>query len=555
MKKKFSIFQLIISSLFLLSSISFTQSEYVRSDHKVYDFLNRLDVLNIIESYNSFEKPQTRRTIASLLKQAREHKNQLDENDQVLLNDFFVEFEYDIDSSVKNAQSIINGDFNIFSENEKYIYLITEKDKAAIFVNFLAEGNYLSVNNKYKNLNSESGLFGGEIRGTFLNHYGFLLRSTNGIAFGNKGASLTKKELRYNWKFNEKSDESFFDETEGYFSTDFELVKIKFGRDRFIISNNFSNPLLGTSAPVFDYLYINFNYKFFNYSFMHGKLLGKISSVNDSIYGVINKVEDKFIGYHRIGFDVSKHLSFGFGEFIIYSDRSIDFSYLNPFSFYKTSEHNNQDRDNSLLFMDIANNSIDGLKLSGTLLIDDIDFGKVGKNWWGNQTLWSFSISSYNFYRILPIDLHCEYTQIEPYVFTHRLNRNNFTNHGFNLSNDIEPNSELFFAKINYRFNYRINISLDYTYIRHGANPVDKNGNIVKNVGGDINLGHRVFDSSIASFLEGAKEQFRKFSFSFICEPVNEFIISFILTNENNSYQNNVNINNWISDLSFKIKI
>lgn len=555
MKKKFSIFQLIISSLFLLSSISFTQSEYVRSDHKVYDFLNRLDVLNIIESYNSFEKPQTRRTIASLLKQAREHKNQLDENDQVLLNDFFVEFEYDIDSSVKNAQSIINGDFNIFSENEKYIYLITEKDKAAIFVNFLAEGNYLSVNNKYKNLNSESGLFGGEIRGTFLNHYGFLLRSTNGIAFGNKGASLTKKELRYNWKFNEKSDESFFDETEGYFSTDFELVKIKFGRDRFIISNNFSNPLLGTSAPVFDYLYINFNYKFFNYSFMHGKLLGKISSVNDSIYGVINKVEDKFIGYHRIGFDVSKHLSFGFGEFIIYSDRSIDFSYLNPFSFYKTSEHNNQDRDNSLLFMDIANNSIDGLKLSGTLLIDDIDFGKVGKNWWGNQTLWSFSISSYNFYRILPIDLHCEYTRIEPYVFTHRLNRNNFTNHGFNLSNDIEPNSELFFAKINYRFNYRINISLDYTYIRHGANPVDKNGNIVKNVGGDINLGHRVFDSSIASFLEGAKEQFRKFSFSFICEPVNEFIISFILTNENNSYQNNVNINNWISDLSFKIKI
>ncbi len=555
MKNKFSISQLIISSLFLFSSISFTQSEYVRSDHKVYDFLHRLDVLNIIEGYNSFEKPQTRRTIASLLKEAREHKNQLDENDKVLLNDFFVEFEYDIDSSVKNAQSIIDGDFNIFSENEKYIYLITEKDKAAIFVNLLSEGNYLSVNNKYKNLNSESGLFGGEIRGTFLNHYGFLLRSTNGIAFGNKEASLTKKELRYNWKFNEKNDESFFDETEGYFSTDFELVKIKFGRDRFIISNNFSNPLLGTSSPVFDYLYINFNYKFFNYSFMHGKLLGKISSINDSISGVINKVEDKFIGYHRIGFDVSKHLSFGFGEFIIYSDRSIDFSYLNPFSFYKTSEHNNQDRDNSLLFMDIANNSIDGLKLSGTILIDDIDFGKIGKNWWGNQTLWSISISSYNFYQILPIDLHCEYTRIEPYVFSHRLNRNNFTNLGFNLSNDIEPNSELFFAKINYRFNYRINISLDYTYIRHGANPVDKNGNIVKNVGGDINLGHRVFDSSIASFLEGAKELFRKFSLSLHYEPVNEFIISFILTNENNSYQNNVYINNWISDLSFKIKI
>ena len=77
----------------------------------------------------------------------------------------------------------------------------------------------------------------------------------------------------------------------------------------------------------------------------HGKVIGEKGFAADSITGGVATVEDKYIGYHRLGLNISKDISLGGGEIIIYSKRSLDLSYLNPFSFYKTVEHGNQDRD------------------------------------------------------------------------------------------------------------------------------------------------------------------------------------------------------------------
>ena len=52
---------------------------------------------------------------------------------------------------------------------------------------------------------------------------------------------------------------------------------------------------------------------------------------------------------------------------IVYSNRSMDLSYINPFNFYKSAEHANQDRDNSLLFLDLQNNSLKGISFYGSI--------------------------------------------------------------------------------------------------------------------------------------------------------------------------------------------
>ena len=204
-----------------------------------------------------------------------------------------------------------------------------------------------------------------------------------------------------------------------------------------------------------------------------------------------HRIEEKYIGYHRIGFNFSRHFDFGVGELIIYGDRPIDLSYLNPFNFYKSVEHANQDRDNSMLFFDYNNNSIKGLKLFTTFLIDDMQFGQIGKGWWGNETMFNIGAYSTNLYNIIPLDIHLEYLRIEPYTFRHRLIRNAFTNFGYNLGPDIQPNTGLFFSQINYRFSNRLSLTASFSYSEHGANPVMNDGTI-RNVGGDINLGHRV---------------------------------------------------------------
>ncbi|MEO8399531.1 MAG: capsule assembly Wzi family protein, partial [Ignavibacteriaceae bacterium] len=514
---------------FFSSAVVFAQAEYVRVENPIYEFLERMETQQIIKDYNSFELPKTRRTIANYLKEIIEKKDRLDNIDKNVLNDFLVEFEFDLFGTENNSQSIFSKiEYDLFNQKEKYLFYFVNPLKANLFINLLGEGEFINRNFAEpinKNHKSFVGIVGGEVRGTFLNKFGFGIRGTNGNVFGNKTAAFARKDLQYNFKLNENPDETFFDETEGYLTADFDIVKFKIGRDRMNIGYGITKSILAGNSPLFDYVSFNINYDFFYYSYFHGKLLGNQTFTADSITGGSAEIEEKYIGYHRIGFNFSNDVDFGIGEIVIYGGRPLDLSYVNPFNFYKSVEHANQDRDNTMLFVDFNNNSIKGLKFFATFLIDDLKFDKIGTGWYGNKTMLNLGILSTNLYNILPVDFHLEYLRIEPYTFTHRLIRNAYTNFGYNLSADIQPNTELFFSQINYRFNNRVSFSAGLNYSVHGANNLLKNGT-VQNVGGDINLGHRTFDSDKVTFLDGDLEYERKYFVTIFYEPINQFLFS-----------------------------
>ena len=234
-----------------------------------------------------------------------------------------------------------------------------------------------------------------------------------------------------------------------------------------------------------------------------------------------------------MGFDISPHFNFGFGEVVVYGERPFDLSYLVPFSFLKSVEHSNRDRDNTMLFFAFSNQSIPQTKIYFTFLIDDISFSKIGKGWWGNQTLFNIGVQSSPFYQSVPIDFKFEYLRLEPYTFSHRLNRNSFTNFGYNLGTFLQPNSELFFLGISYRFTNRLTLTADFSHCNHGTNII-KNDGTIKNVGGDIKLGHRTFDPETTQFLDGELEIIRNISAKIYYEPINQF--SFFL---NAAYSSN----------------
>jgi hypothetical protein len=534
-----------IIPIFLLFTISiFSQTEYISSTNPVYDFLERMETLRIINDYNSFELPKTRGEIAGYLKQIIKNENKLDDVDKKILQDLKVEFEYDLYGTLNNSQSMLGkGAYNIFSQKQKYLYYYNEPDKFNLFINLLGEGEVIfnnDIENK-NNLSTSLGYVGGVIRGTILNKFGFYLKGFNGNVFGNKETARLRNDLAYNFKLNEKPDQAFFDETEGYATADFNIVKFKLGQDRINIGYGPVKALLDDNSPKFDYIGFNISYKFFNFSYFHGKLLGNTTYSFDSTTGSITTVEEKYIGYHRIGFNISRDVNFGVGEFIIYGDRPIDLSYLNPFSFYKSIEHQNRDRDNSMLFFDFKNFSIQGLKLYGTVLIDDITINKLGTGWWGSQFMFNAGLYSTNLYKIIPLDIKFEYIAVDPYVFTHRFIRNNFTNFGYNLGSFLQPNSELFYTRAKYRFTNRLSLSGDFSYSIHGANPLAADGTVKENVGGDITLGHRIFDSETVHFLDGFLEYSRTASVTLIYEPVNQINFYFNLKYISQSLQEKTN--------------
>ncbi|NWF49146.1 MAG: hypothetical protein HXY49_01245 [Ignavibacteriaceae bacterium] len=519
-----------IVGIFLFLQIDvYAQAEYVDESNPVYDFLERMETIQVLNDYNSFEIPKTRKEISFYLLAVLDKQEKLDANDRLMLKDFCSEFEFELYGTLNSSSGLIeNNCYNFFSEKEKYLYFFSEKGKANLFINLLAEGQTIFYNDRLSkvNLSTSLGIIGGDLRGTFIDKFGFALKGTNGVNFGNKRAALLRKGLVYNFKFNEKSDESFFDETSGYLTADLDLVKFKVGRDRLKVGYGQIGKIISDDAPVFDYLGFNIRYKFFSFSYFHGKLLG---------FNLIDEksISEKFIGYHRIGFNISKHLDIGLGEIVVYGNRGMDFAYLNPFAFYKSVEHSNYDRDNSMLFVDVNNNSVQRLKLFGTLLIDDISYGKIGSGWWGNQIYLNAGLVSDIFYDIFPLEFQLEYTRIEPYVFSHRFLINNFSNFNHSFNRNLLPNSELFFGNLNYRFTNRLDISLNFLYSIHGENYLNENNELV-NVGGDINLGHREGDSEKVKFLDGKRTYSRNIQLEINYELINQFLltINFIYNNQ-----------------------
>jgi len=530
---------LIIFFLFL-PIVLYSQAEFVPVGHPVYSFLERMDALQFIKEYDSFQKPKTRKAIAGYLKQVEKNKIELNTIDRNIQLDLRSEFSLEMFETTYGYQSLIAGEkYDPFTEKEKYFYFNSGK-KGNLFINLTVDADYI-YHSQYYYINNDAKLVnaGGIIRGTLMNTFGFYIQGSNGFSSGSKEAALQKKELQYNYKFNEKYEETFFDDNEGHLSLDFDWFNLKLGRDRLMLGYGANKAILSDNSPKFDYLQLQFNYGIFSFFSFHGKLLGENTLISDSVSGGVNFVKEKYMAYHRLGFNIADNFTLGAGEIVIYGDRPMEFSYLNPFNFYKSVEHNNRDRDNAMVFFDLENRSIKGLKLFAMVLLDDIHYGKLGTGWYGNQTLWNFGFSSYNLYSIIPIDFHFEYTRVEPYVFTHRLPNNNFTNFGYGLSSVIAPNSELFFSKINYRLSHRFEASFSFSYTVHGANYLDDQGNIIKNVGGDFAVGHRNGDADKVKFLDGVKQIYRKITIGFIYELWNE--IKLMMHTEFNSYSRQKN--------------
>ncbi|HKI78673.1 MAG TPA: capsule assembly Wzi family protein [Ignavibacteriaceae bacterium] len=532
-----------LNILIILTFNTIAQTEYVLSDNKVYDFLERMESLQIIQRYNSLEIPKSRNEIAGFLKEVITNKDKLDESDNYLLTDLEAEFELELYGTLTKSQKLIGeGYFNLYSQGEKYLYFVNDTSaNVNLFFNSAGKAQAIYANYSSPNHISTATIWQEElqIRGSFFNKIGFFYRGGNGYIFGQREAALLRKELNYNYKYELFG--SYDKTTAGYITADLGLVKAKFGRDRMNIGYGPVKAVLGNNAPIFDNLSLKFHYKSVEVTYFHGKLIGDSGFATDSITAGVNTIKEKYIGYHRIGFNISDDFNIGAGEMIIYGDRPIDLNYLNPFILYKTAQNNNKDRDNSVVILDFNNKSIKGLKIYGLLFMDDIEVSKFGSPYWGNQFIYNLGFVSNNFYKLLPLELQFEYMRIDPYVYTNRLPKNTFTNDGYGLASYLQPNSELFLTQINYRFNNRLCVTATLSYYVHGANPLNPDGSIKRNVGGDILVGHRTFDDFDAPFLDGDKEITRAISGKIVYEPIKDYFFTGLVQYKNVSLQNSVN--------------
>lgn len=495
---------LIIIALFLfnISTEIYSQGLFVQYNHPVYSFLESMEAQGLIQNFSNQSKPLQRSKIAEYLSIILDRRFELGKMDRELLTYFVEEFYYDITGRLDKYQILISRDkYNLGSDKEKFIYAYSDKDEFSFFLKSHFNFSSLQIKNE-----KPAQLFelGGRLYGSFKNLLGFEIDGKNGLVFGSKSTALQLHELSYNYKLNEREENRFFDKAYGYVMLEFPNINLSIGKNRKTIGHGINKLILSDYSPEFDKVDLNLYYKAFEFNFSHG-WLQKLPSLSG---GYLNQ---RYFAHHRLSFSPVNILEIGIGEAVIYTRTSPELSYLNPFNFYKSVEHQLQDQDNTLLYFDFEIIPIKGSRLYSTFLIDDIDFSKIGKKWHGNKTAINIGYKIYHQIFDYPVDLQMEYTRIEPYTFTHRIDDLSYTNFNLPLATDQPPNSYRYDFLISSDLSPYLNIKTHYSFTKWGRNFI-QNGKLV-NVGGNILFGKQETDQDTVNFLDGKIEKINSFGF------------------------------------------
>lgn len=495
-----------------ISSFVFAQIENVPAANPVYDFLKRMEVKGVITQYPDAVLPLSRREVAEFLKTIDRHRSGLTLTERDVLDDFKVEFAHELGLGTENRFVVLSGEgglsetiSGLTSEKEKFLYAWQDSSNS-FFTDLLLSTDLRAVSGDSRTKSGASTVdLGPRFRGTLKNRIGYYLQVTNGQIIGNREVALLDSTIRMNRELLDVPTARSFNFVEGYFKVDADILTLQVGRERLLWGYGANDKLIvSDNAPVFDYGKIDVQVGNFRYMFFHSWLLGPTQLVTGGYSGISEAVVgSKYLAAHRFELSFPRLFDFGLSELIVYSRRSPDLAYLNPVNVFKGVEPQLHDRDNSLISTDLQLHTWSNFELYGTLLIDDIVLSKVGSRFFGNQFAFTVGGNYIEPVGLENADIVLEYTRIDPYVYSHHIPENSYTNDQFVIGNHLGPNSDDMFARFSYRFSRKLKTSLEVERTRHGDNIVDAAGNLIRNVGGSALYGHRAIDALDVTFLDG----------------------------------------------------
>lgn len=337
--------------------------------------------------------------------------------------------------------------------------------------------------------------------GTLGDNFGYMLDLSNGQRFNGLPSriALTDPTLSRTLKFNIESQQ-YFDRYIGYVQYQSEYLRIRYGRESFGWGYSpIENMVQSRNAPLMDGLMIDVPYKSVRFTSVHAGVDG-LDAEGKPIIG-------KFIATHRLQVDPASWLSLAVSDMIVYSNRGVDFAYLNPLAFFVSTGLGTKQRsdfDNSILAFEMALRPWSGAMLYGTIVADDIDFSTLrdttvrGNN---NKYAYQVGLSQFAMIASKPLVVTAEYARINPFTFSHRQVLNSWSHLGAPIGYSMQPNSDRISLQAKFWLSARNTIQLDMDYTRAGENYLDSRGNLlvldtiawgvrtkvpVGNVGGDI---------------------------------------------------------------------
>ena len=520
--------------LFALPQIVFSQVSLVPVYHQVYDWLHYQRVLGNAPLYNYESLPLTRGQITKILVDI--NVNDISSFDKRTRDSYLREFS--ADSLEKyNSFSLIQGQEKIiprfkkwiFSDDEPHIYAWKSKESNAVF-DFSFNPSSTIVSDDDKDINSPF-YFTTMMRsyGTHHNLVGFHFEQHNVSYTGNNKTFEYIPFLGRSAKYLlNKQDMQHF---EAYTSLHKNHWSIAIGRGTLKDGVGRRNSLVYSRESIpFDWIRLSIDSKYIDYTSVTGFLTWRPRQNEvDGYPGIMSRTSpSRYTVMHKVQFQPTKWITFGYYEMVNYSNREFELSYLNPATRLALMEFEQDDQDNGFAGILGTLRPLKGLELYAEILVDDLgvtrDILKINsKKRTAINSNFAHTIGgiyALNSGQVLTVN----YQKVDPNVYAHKFQFNAHAEEGFSLGSQIGPNADEWSFNIDQWFSLRSKLTLGYTINRHGLNYYDSEENFVDS-GGDVNNSYyidtetgKIVRAPVQDFLKGDLHEWNTFYGEFVYE-------------------------------------
>lgn len=518
----------VLAMCFLLLSVPSSgaaPTTYLPPAHRVFDFLERMEIQGRVTGALLGTRPLTRAKAATLLLTVEKSDSLLSPSDREELRCLLDEFSPDLpgDSGLKSGDKgpvdRVPGLLSDFLyRNRRNLWSASGDDYTLyldpVMVRSATVGTLKTPEKDERTYISGNGLIA---RGTVGEHLGFHIDVRDSKEWGSRDYPLEIVSTLPGRGFASfKGDRAEFDETNAaltYANGPFSLL---YGRGKNVWGRG-ERGTLGLSGYASPYDQFMFQTEFWRlrYTFLAAEL-EQYPAVAQFYYNTSpsdSVTVQKRLTAHRLEMDVTSRINLGFYEMVVYGGRW-DLGYLNPVMFLRGAEHTNGNHDNAIMGMDFRILVRRSASVYGELFIDDLTTGKLGTDFYGNKLGYQIGALVTEPFRLSDLDARVEYTRIKPWVYTHMFPINVYTQYGSVLGYHTGPNSDELSVEVTKRFSRRLHASLLWLRYRHGDNPPGVN------LGGDIHQGHVQTDTTTSKFLNGIVERRNSIGVDLSCEAL-----------------------------------
>jgi hypothetical protein len=230
-------------------------------------------------------------------------------------------------------------------------------------------------------------------------------------------------------------------------------IGVQFGHGQSFIGDGMRSMILSDYSP--NYLYLKFNTRFGKFQYQNLFAEMQTTYIGGDVFA-----PKKHLATHFFNYNITKNLSVGLFESIVYGGRpgrGWDINYFNPIIFYRSIEYLGNSEDNALVGAQAKWNFLHRFSLYSQFLLDEFNFSlffpkdEQYKGWWAKKYAFQTGLKYINIAGIDHLDGQIEYNVVRPYTYSHDTYFTNYVNRNQPLAHPLGANFKELIAKIRYQ--------------------------------------------------------------------------------------------------------